>query len=112
MFSFSVMYMPHDHFNQSSLTKRKIAQNKLNSFCIMRQNRHYLSYMSFMEVFGVSARVGVDVVKILGVGAKVFKPETGMESKSENVIPVICGSNPGYQHPWHICPTVPVSCNF
>jgi len=49
----------------------------------MRQNRHYLFYMSYFEVFGVLTGVGVDVSKFFGVGAGVLKPEAGLDSESE-----------------------------
>jgi len=39
--------------------------------------------MSYLEVFGVLTRVGVDVLKFFGVGSGVPKPETGAESESE-----------------------------
>jgi len=37
--------------------------------------------MSYLEVFGVLTGVGVDGLKSFGVGAGVFKPETGAESE-------------------------------
>jgi len=49
----------------------------------MRQNRHYLLDMTYLDVFGVLTRVGVDVSKFFGVGAVVLKPEAGAESESE-----------------------------
>jgi len=49
----------------------------------MRQNRHYLFYMSYLGVFGVLTGVGVDVSKFCGGGAGVLTPEAGAESESE-----------------------------
>jgi len=39
--------------------------------------------MSYLEVFGVLTRVGVDVSKCFGVGAGVLKHGAGVESESE-----------------------------
>jgi len=39
--------------------------------------------MSYLEVFEVSTRVGVDVSKFIGVRARVLKRGTGAESKSD-----------------------------
>jgi len=49
----------------------------------MRQNRQYLFDMSYLEVFGVLTRVGVDVSKFFRVGAGVLKRRAGVESESE-----------------------------
>jgi len=51
----------------------------------MRQNSHYLFYMSCLDTFGVLAGVGINVLKICGVrsGAGVLKPDAGAESESE-----------------------------
>jgi len=49
----------------------------------MKQNRQYLFNMSYLEVLGVLTRVGVDISKILGVGAGVLKHGAGAESESE-----------------------------
>jgi len=49
--------------------------------------------MSYVEVFGVLAGVGVAVSKFFGVGAVVFKPETGAASESENVTALISDKN-------------------
>jgi len=49
----------------------------------MRQNKHYLFDMNYLEIFGVQADVGVDVLKIFGVAAEVLKPETRAKSESE-----------------------------
>jgi len=53
----------------------------------MRQNKHYLFDMSYLEVFGVLTGVGVDASKFIGVGARVLKPEAGTESESEKCDP-------------------------
>jgi len=47
--------------------------------------------MNYLEDFVVLTGVGVDVFKFFGVGhgARVFKPETGVESEPKNVTPVI-----------------------
>ena len=49
----------------------------------MRQNRHYHFDMSYLKVFGVQTRVGVDVLKFFGVGAGagVLKRRAGVESE-------------------------------
>ena len=52
-------------------------------FCLMRQNRPYHFDMSYLEVFGVQTRVGVDVWKFFEVGAGVLKRGAGEESESE-----------------------------
>jgi len=49
----------------------------------MRQNRQYLSNMSYLEVFRVLTGVGVDVSKFFGVRAGVLKRGAGAESESE-----------------------------
>jgi len=49
----------------------------------MRQNRHYLLDMSYLEEFGVLTGAVVDVSKLFGVRARVIKVETGAESESE-----------------------------
>jgi len=48
----------------------------------MRQNRHYILYMSYLAVFEVLARDGVDVFKFFRVGAGVLKPKAVVESES------------------------------
>jgi len=48
----------------------------------MRQNIHYLFNVSYLEVFGVLTRVGVDVSNFFGVGAAgVLKSEAESESE-------------------------------
>jgi len=49
----------------------------------MRQNKQYLFYMSYVEVFGVITGVGVDVSKVFGVEAGVLNRGAGAESVSE-----------------------------
>jgi len=51
----------------------------------MRQNRHYLFDMSYLEVCGVLTWVAVEVPKFCGVGAGagVLKRGAGVESESE-----------------------------
>ena len=51
----------------------------------MRQNKQYLFNVSYLEVFGVLTRVGVDVSKFfgVGVGAGVLQRGAGVESESE-----------------------------
>jgi len=49
----------------------------------MRQNRQYLSNMSYLEDFRVLTGVGVDVSKFFGVGAAVLKRGAGAELESE-----------------------------
>jgi len=49
--------------------------------------------MSYLEYFGVLTAVGVDVVKLFGVGAGAFKQKTGEESQSKNVTPLVSGFN-------------------
>jgi len=38
-----------------------------------------------LEVLGVLAKVGVDVLKIFGIGTGVSKPETGVESDLKKI---------------------------
>jgi len=52
----------------------------------MRQNRHYLLDMSYLEDFGVLTGVRVSVWKFFGVRAGVFKLETWAMLESKNVI--------------------------
>jgi len=53
------------------------------------KNRQYLLNMSYLEVFGVSTGVGVDVSKFCGVGAGVLKHGAGTELSLKNVTPLI-----------------------
>jgi len=65
-------------------------------YCLMRQKRHYLFDMSYLEDFGVLTGVRVDDSKFFGVeaGAGVLKCGAGAESESEK-----CDSA-------HLCPSV------
>jgi len=45
--------------------------------------------MSYFEEFGVLTGVGVDILKLFGVRAGVFKPEIGVESEFKNMTPLI-----------------------
>ena len=95
MLCLSVLCLSHDHINHSCLIKGKIAR----AYVLPHEAKLILSFgMSYLEVFGVLAGVGVDVLKFCEVGARVLNYEAGMEVTSEKCDSAHLYKTPGAQN--------------